>query len=405
MSKFDHYFLMQEQDALEYVQEKYSFFPRNASLVCKEIGDGNLNYVFRITDTETGNSVILKHSGRETRSRSGRVLDVDRNRIEAEILQLQDQLAPGYVPKVLGYDTKMCCCAMEDLKEYTIMRTGLMEYQIFPEFANHITNFLVDTLLPTSDVVMDHKTKKHLAQKYTNPDLCSITEQLVYDDAVGNFSEKNSVPALLKDFVETEIYHDCTLRLEVSKLKFNFMEHSQALLHGDLHSGSIFVTQEKTRVFDPEFAFYGPMGYDIGNVIAHLIFGYAHAEATLNDDDFRRKKFCQWIVDTVIDIVSGFREKFAAKYEALVTDHLAKTEGFCNYYLSNVMADAAGSAGLEIIRRIVGVAKVKDITAIPDEQRQTDVEKKLLLLGKRLILYRDRILTKKDWLAVLERSL
>lgn len=405
MSKFNHYFLMEEQDILEYVQEKYSFFPKNAPLVCKEIGDGNLNYVFRVTDTETGNSVILKHSGKETRARSGRVVDVDRNRIEAEILQLQDQLSPGSVPKIYGYDTQMCCCAMEDLKEYTIMRTALLEYQIFPKFADHITDFLVNTLLPTTDIVMDHKAKKRLAQKYTNPDLCSITEQLVYDDAVGNFSNKNSVPALLKDFAETEIYNDLTLRLEVAKLKFNFMEHGQALIHGDLHSGSIFVTPEKTRIFDPEFAFYGPMGYDLGNVIAHLIFGYAHAEATLNHDDPRRKEFCQWIVDTVIDIISGFREKFTLKYQALVTDHLAKTEGFCNYYLSGVMADASASAGLEMIRRIVGVAKVKDITAIPDEQRQAAAEKKLLLLGKQLIVHRDRILTKEDWTALLESSL
>ena len=34
--------------------------------------------------------------------------------------------------------------------------------------------------------------------------------------------------------------------------------------------------QEGTKVIDPEFAFYGPMGYDIGNVIGNLFFAWAN---------------------------------------------------------------------------------------------------------------------------------
>lgn len=404
MSKFDHYFLMDENDILEYVQEKYSFFPKDATLTCKEIGDGNLNYVFRVTDSATGKSVILKHSGIETRSHSGRLVDVDRNRIEAEILQLQDQLCPGSVPQIYGYDSTMCCCAMEDLKQYRIMRTALLNYETFPHFADHITTFLVDTLLPTTDAVMDHKTKKRLNQKYINPDLCSITEQLVYDEAVGNFSEKNSVPSELTEFVNKEIYGDSVLRLEAAKLKFAFMEHAQALLHGDLHSGSIFVTEDSTRVFDPEFAFYGPIGYDIGNVIAHLLFAFAHAWAELSGDDPRRENFCNWCLNTIGEIVSLFRRKFTAKFHDKATDLLAKTPGFCEYYLEGAMADTAASVGMELIRRIVGVAKVKDITCISDQVKKAEAQKNLLILAKKLIFNRDKLQTEAEWMELLHHS-
>lgn len=51
----------------------------------------------------------------------------------------------------------------------------------------------------------------------------------------------------------------------------DFMTRAQSLIHGDLHTGSIFINEESTKVFDPEFCFYGPMGYDIGNVIANMI--------------------------------------------------------------------------------------------------------------------------------------
>ncbi|MDY4167002.1 MAG: S-methyl-5-thioribose kinase [Fournierella sp.] len=405
MSRFDQYFLMEEVDILEYVREKYDFFPKDAQLTCKEIGDGNLNYVFRVADPATGKSVILKHSGIETRARSGRKVDVDRNRIEAEILQRQDELAPGFVPKIYGYDPVMCCCAMEDLKDYTILRTALLNYRTFPKFADQITTYMVNILLPTTDVAMNHKEKKALVKSYINPDLCSITEQLVYDDAVGNFAGKNYVVDALAEVVEKDIYQDKALRLEAAKLKFDFMEHAQALIHGDLHSGSIFVTDTDTKAFDPEFAFYGPMGYDVGNVIAHTLFSLVHAEGTLEQDDPRRTAFRAWALDTVYQVADLFREKFTKKFDEVATDNLARTEGFCEYYLNGVMADTAATAGMELIRRIVGVAKVKDITLIEDEARRAELEQKLLVIAKQLIMNRASILTADDWKNVLEGQL
>lgn len=34
------------------------------------------------------------------------------------------------------------------------------------------------------------------------------------------------------------------------------------------------VTQDSTQVIDPEFSFYGPMGFDIGAYIGNLILAY-----------------------------------------------------------------------------------------------------------------------------------
>lgn len=396
MGKFDSYFLMDEQDALDYVREKYDFFEEGAKLSCKEIGDGNLNYVFRIRDEGTGKSIILKHSGIETRARSGRLVDVDRNRIEAEILIRQGEMAKGFVPEVYGYDPVMCCCAMEDLKDYEIMRTALLSYRSFPLFADQITTYMVNILLPTTDVAMDHKEKKKLVKQYINPDLCQITEQLVYTESLGNFSGKNYVLDEIRDYVEEEIYQDMALRLEGAKLKFEFMNHAQALIHGDLHSGSIFINEDSTKVFDPEFSFYGPMGYDVGNVIAHLLFAGYHAWAELEAGE-QRDEFLSWIHDAVRDTVDLFKEKFLVKFDEIVTDELAKTPGFKEYYLAGVLKDTAATAGIEMVRRVVGVAKVKDITSITDEGKRAEAERRILSVAKTLILERDRIRTGADY--------
>ena len=88
--------------------------------------------------------------------------------------------------------------------------------------------------------------------------------------------------------MKRELYEDAALHLEIAKIKFEFMNNAQALIHGDLHTGSIFVRQDSTRVFDPEFAFFGPMGYDIGNVVANLIFAYDNGVAA------GETAFCEW---------------------------------------------------------------------------------------------------------------
>lgn len=55
---------------------------------------------------------------------------------------------------------------------------------------------------------------------------------------------------------------------------YRFCERAQALIHGDLHTGSVMVTHDSTQIIDPEFAFYGPMGFDIGAFLGNLILAY-----------------------------------------------------------------------------------------------------------------------------------
>ena len=165
------------------------------------------------------------------------------------------------------------------------------------------------------------------------------------------------------------LFRSKKLHLEAAKLKFEFMNNAQALIHGDLHTGSIFINQEHTYVFDPEFAFYGPMGYDVGNIIANMFFAWANGDATI-EDPAEKEKFCGWTIDCIEEIVDKFIAKFKTVFRERVTDTMAKTEGFMEYYLGTILADTAGVAGLESIRRIVGMANNKDVTTIADEAKR-----------------------------------
>lgn len=223
MSKFDTYFLMKTDDAIEYAKEKVSQIEWDAdSMTAKEIGDGNLNYVFKVTDAK-GHSVIIKQAGVEARISADMKLDTDRNRIESEILVLEGKLAPGYVPEIYFYDTVMSACGMEDLSDHEIMRTAMLEHKIFPKFADQISTFMAQVLMGTTDVVMDHQEKKELQRKFINPELCDITEALVYTEPYNDERGRNRVFPPIADFVKEKLYEDQGLHCEVAKLKMDFM--------------------------------------------------------------------------------------------------------------------------------------------------------------------------------------
>ena len=54
---------MEANDVIVYVKEKLCKFEDAKGLQCKEIGDGNLNYVFRVWDEKKNISVIVKQAG------------------------------------------------------------------------------------------------------------------------------------------------------------------------------------------------------------------------------------------------------------------------------------------------------------------------------------------------------
>lgn len=395
---FDHYFTMTEEQAIAYTKQNLGFFDLGEALHCKEIGDGNLNYIFKVFCKETGKSIIIKQSGPVARISDQFKLSPDRNRIEFEILKVQHDLAPGLVPRVYHYDPIMNLTVMDDLSDHVIMRTEMLNHKSFPRFVADITDFMVNTLLLTSDVCMGHKDKKDLVKNFINPELCEISEDLVYTEPFNDINSRNDVFPPNSAWVREHLYQDGALLLETAKLKFEFMNNAQALVHGDLHTGSIFVKEDSTKMIDPEFAFYGPMGYDVGNVVANLIFAWANADA---HGAFDQKA---WLESSIVDLVDVFSAKFLKLWDGRATEVTARYPGFKEHYLGGVIADTAAVTGLEGIRRIVGIAHVKDIVLISDEEKRTRAERLVMTAAKRYILERGTLKTGADFLRVLKET-
>lgn len=383
------YRALSEQEAVDYVRALPGLFAEGAALSSHEIGDGNLNLVFHIRQEATGKSVIVKQALPYARVvGESWPLTVDRNRIESEALQIQGKYVPDLVPKVYHYDTELALTVMEDLSDHILMRKGLIQGTRYPQFAKHIGRFMAHTLFFTSDLGAHPYEKKALVGRFLNPELCKITEDLVFTDPYEDAQTNNFNP-LIRPQVE-QIWSHAELKREIAELKYGFLTRAEALLHGDLHTGSIFVTETSTKVIDPEFAYYGPIGFDIGAVIANLILNYA-GQHGLQADPQERESFRIYLLETVENVWNEFVFQFVQLWHKQAKERSAHVEGFWQSYVNRLLADTAGYAGCKILRRVIGLAGVADLNTIADEQVRAEAERLALAIGQALILERKTI--------------
>jgi 5-methylthioribose kinase len=238
-----------------------------------EVGDGNLNLVFIVKGANGG--IAVKQALPYVRLvGESWPLPLSRSHYEHLALTHQAGLAPGQVPSVLHYDEVLALIAMELLEPHIIMRKGLIAGSCYPRFVEDITTFLARTLFLSSDLAVPAAEKKEgIAAFAGNHALCKITEDLIFTEPYF-LAEQNRWTQPWLDPIASAFREDLELHVAISRLKLKFMGSPEALIHGDLHTGSIMVTERETLVIDPEFAFYGPMGFDLGAVLGNLVMGY-----------------------------------------------------------------------------------------------------------------------------------
>ncbi|EHL15228.1 S-methyl-5-thioribose kinase [Peptoanaerobacter stomatis] len=365
---YDKHFLLDDKSAIDYIRYKSDFFGADEKLVCKEIGDGNINYVFKIIGQNK--SVVLKQADVLLRS-SKRPLDINRIYIESEVLKIQSSYSKS-VPEIYFYDDIMHIIAMEDISSYKNMRLELLNGRIFPDFADQITDFLVDTLVPTTDLIMKSEEKKKDVQKFINIEMCDISEDLVFTEPYYDYKNRNVILEKNRDFVQKNIYDNERLHFKVAMMRNNFMNNAQALIHGDLHTGSIFINEGGIKIIDPEFAFYGPMAYDIGNVIGNLYFAMYYNEIVSNN-----KQMYEYLQRSIYNIIVFIKKKMEKKLRSLIQLPIYNDE-FIRNYVDRTISDSLRYAGTEMIRRVVGDSKVLEITSVKDIDKRVDLERSIL---------------------------
>ena len=357
---------LNEQTVLDYVKTLPIYaqrFDGVSAFACRQIAEGNVNLIFRVAAADDpGKSVIVKQALPYAWRYPDFKMPPERSRIEHAFLEHQARYCPDQTPAVYHYDDARHILVMEDLNRHLVMREGLMQQIRYPHVDQHMGLFMARTLFYTSDLYLSSGEKKALVPKFINPVLCKVQEDLVftqpYIDHPNNRWTKLLEPQVRK------VYADDDLRSEVLLLKERYMTHAQALIHNDLHTGSIMLNEQETKVVDPEFAFFGPIGHDVGSYLGNLALSYAaqeyHAKDAQTRADYRR-----WLADLIVRTWTIFEQEFLALWEAHGNGDWPSAM-FRHKYMRQLLQDALGFGAAEMMRRLIGMAHVHDFWTIDD---------------------------------------
>jgi 5-methylthioribose kinase len=333
----------------------------------REVGDGNLNLVF-ILSGANGLGMVLKQALPYVRLVGPDwPMTPDRAAKEAVALREHGALAPTLVPQLYDYDAARYVIAMEDLSDHQVWRHALNKGERHEGAAADVGEYVARVAFGTSVFGMDVAAQKAALAAAVNPQLCEITEDLVLTEPTRPADRNSVLPANEPD-ARALIEDDATVR-EMGWLKWQFMTQAEALIHGDLHTGSVMVRAadgdrpRSTKVFDSEFAFYGPVGFDLG--LAHANYVIAAARAFALGEDQR----AAWALGLMGETAEAFETTFRALWPQR-RDPRVFTEGTLEDFLAKARVDGIGYGAAEAMRRIVGLAKTADIETLPENLRE-----------------------------------
>ncbi|WNB90659.1 S-methyl-5-thioribose kinase [Bacillus sp. NEB1478] len=389
-----------ELNVIEVIRDLNYFLPEHENeLVVNEIGDGNLNLVFHIKHPSTKKSLIVKQALPYAKVvGESWPLTLDRARIESDALRAKGESVPHLVPQVYHTDRTLAVTVMEDLSDHTILRKALIEGNTYSQLAEDIGTFTANTAFYSSDFYLHPFKKKEQVAKFINPELCKITEDLVFTDPFFDH-DTNDFPNELSTNVK-KLWNDNELLRNVSQLRYSFLTRSEVLLHGDLHTGSIFVTADSTKIIDPEFAFYGPAGFDLGHFLANLALNYLSQNAHAKEP-FNREALQNYLLETIQKTWDTYEKTFSDLWHEKAEGPFSKTSGVLKDFIRQTFQDSIGFAGCEIIRRTIGLAHVADLDSIENKEVELFYKKKALELGSQLIKKRSNftsITQLTDWI-------
>ena len=332
----------------------------------EEIGDGNLNTVYRVSDaTCPVRSIVLKYAPPYIKVLGPDYpLSTKRLTYESRALDVYNQLVSGTVPTQYSFDAEAAVIAMEDLRDARVLRADLIAGTVDPVIAEQIGRFMGVAHSSTYVDNIDTGTAQRYRQQFANATMQSITADYVftfpYTEHETNFWTLGLEPEVQRLKKDTDFLQ------QVAYLKQIFLTAQQGVTHGDLHTGSVLLQDNTAKVIDAEFAFYGPVGFDLGLYWANYFLSYFSHQDTLN---------VQSALKTAI--VQTWRA-YTAEFKMVDVELKTRT-------LQNIFPDAVGFAGLEMLRRLIGAAHVKDIESIVDISRKLRVERAALQFGTALV--------------------
>ena len=357
-----------------------------------EVGDGNLNLVYTVS-SDAGDIIVKQALPYVRLVGDSWPLPLSRSFYEHEVLVRQAKRDPGSVPQIIYFNKVQAIIAMEMLLPHVILRKKLIAGEYVDGLAQRLGEFCARTAFRGSDLSLQTADKKSDTALFQgNLALMGITESLVFTEPYFAAEMNHHTDGL--DPIVRILRSDVEMKTEAQKMLLKFTANTETLCHGDLHSGSVMCTDNETKVIDPEFGFYGPMGFDIGMLISNYLMAYfsqpSHRESdTLLD-------YQTWILKVIEGTCEAFQQEFKNLWNSertgiLFPQSMFEDQGDSSEFaligmLEQIWQDAVAISGIEMHRRVLSLAHNADFEEISDTKKRSQLEARNLMMGRELIL-------------------
>ena len=345
-------------------------------VVTEEIGDGNLNFVYRAGDNQ-GRSLIVKQALPFVRmTGEGWPMTPERARFEAGSLKIHGGLVPDLVVKVLDENMDRYIFVMEDLADHKVLRKSLNANESIPGVAEKIGVYVGALAVDTSPLGVNREVFGFYQADFVNSELSTITDDLVFTEPIYDIGRNSTLDVNEAD--AADFAADPVMKRLNAKAKWDFLTRKEALIHGDLHTGSVMVRDHdgaspSVKIFDSEFACLGPVGFDLGAIMANYVIAAARALALGHDPR------AEWLINQCHEVLVGFDAEVTRRVGA---DPLWDEE-FVARRIAQWHTDGWMFSACKMSRRVVGAAKTADLTTLEPSLRE-GVDRGVLLCARQI---------------------
>ncbi|RRQ50878.1 hypothetical protein DZC72_08070 [Maribacter algicola] len=287
-------------------------------------GEGNMNVVVKINTNQR--SFILKQSREYVQKYQDIPAPIERIAVEqAFYIAVSNKELQAHFPRILGYDKDAHLLYMEDL--------GDCKDMTFLYHQRNVDQRQLNTLVEVLYKIHSSKAPKDFPD---NMEMRQLNHQHIF---VFPFMENNgfsldTIQKGLQDLAAPYKRHS-KLKGIIAGLGNRYLSKGNTLLHGDYYPGSWMSKNEEIYVLDPEFGFLGFPEFDLGVMSAHLIM---------------------------------------ATHDATFVDSLSKT--YPGKHDKRLMAQIAG---VEITRRIIGLAQLPLERSLKEKESLLAMAEKLMM--------------------------
>ena len=308
----------------EYLNKRDWLAPNEEILAAEKPGEGNMNVVIRLITNQR--SFILKQSRPFVQKYQQIPAPLDRIAVEFQFYEAirNDTIAP-HIPKILGYEASDYLMLMQDLGH------GEDLTQMYG--TRKIRQQVLDNLITIVSQVHNSEPSRNFP---LNTELRKLNHQHIF---VLPFLEENGFqldeiqPGLQE--LSQPYKSNKALKEIVETVGQQYLSPGDILIHGDYYPGSWLTVKDNVYVIDPEFSFMGFAEFDLGVMCAHTFI------ATM---------------DPVLD------EYILEKYSGDINTPLVRKV-----------------AGIEIIRRLIGLAQLPLIRTIEEKDYLLQHARKMIL--------------------------